>query len=134
MAVLNKVLIIDDDPIHNMVTGKIIEHANFAKETHKLLSGPDALNYLKKCIAGEDSFPDVILLDINMPIMTGWEFIDIYNEMNINALKSIPIFMLTSSISPNDMKKADESSFVQDFITKPLSIEKLDKIKLLMKV
>lgn len=127
---LKKVLIIDDDPIHNMVSSKIIENAKFANETHKLLSGKKGLEYFQAIKENNfEDMPELLFLDINMPLMNGWEFLSEFEKMLEGSGKKISIYILTSSISHLDIKKAEESEIVKDFITKPLSVEKLNKIK-----
>lgn len=128
MDALDKVLIIDDDPIHNMVSSKLILKANFASKTDKVLSGKLALEYLSRS-NNEGNLPDLIFLDINMPLMDGWEFLQKFKELKPILNNEVHIFMLTSSISPQDYQKADESDEIRGFITKPLSIEKLNDIK-----
>lgn len=128
MDIFKKVLIIDDDPIHNMVSSKLIEKAGFSLKTDKVLSGKLALEYLKRN-AEENSLPELIFLDINMPLMDGWEFLEHFNNMKSSFNIDIHILMLTSSISPEDMEKSKKHPLVFEFVTKPLSIDKLNDIK-----
>lgn len=128
MKIFDKVLIIDDDPIHNMVSSKLIEKAQFAHKTDKVLSGKLALQYLERTIE-ENTLPDLIFLDINMPLMDGWEFLDRFKDMKKNLGKEVYILMLTSSISPDDIERSQHHPMVFDFVTKPLSLEKLKDIQ-----
>lgn len=128
MSSFSKVLIIDDDPIHNMVSSKLIEKAGFADKTDKVLSGKLALEYLNRN-AKENTLPELIFLDINMPLMDGWEFLEHFNEIRNGFGKDIHVLMLTSSISPGDIEKSKEHPLVFEFVTKPLSIDKLNDIK-----
>lgn len=128
MDQFKKVLIVDDDPIHNMVSSKLIEKAKFAEKTDKVLSGKLALEYLNRN-AEQEALPDLIFLDINMPLMDGWEFLEEYEKLRVSFQKDIHILMLTSSISPEDIEKSKTHELVFEFVTKPLSIEKLNDIK-----
>jgi CheY-like chemotaxis protein len=128
MDIFNKILIIDDDPIHNMVSSKLIEKAKFSNKTDKVLSGKLELEYLSRN-AKENSLPDLIFLDINMPLMDGWEFLKHYEEFRKENAVDIHILMLTSSISPEDIEKSKNHPLVFEFVTKPLSIDKLNDIR-----
>jgi CheY-like chemotaxis protein len=69
--------------------------------------------------------PDYILLDINMPIMNGWEFLDEYKRLNIDPLGKTKIFIISSSVFSNDINKARSYPLVKDFISKPLNVDKI---------
>jgi len=78
-------------------------------------------------LSGIDELPELIFLDINMPIMNGWEFLELLTGRGAN--KTPKIYMLTSSISPDDIKKSEDHPMVTNYITKPLSLAKLQSIK-----
>jgi len=126
--IFEKVLIIDDDPIHNMVSSKLIEKAKFSNKTDKVLSGKLALEYLERN-AAENALPKIIFLDINMPLMNGWEFLSYFSKLMGDKSKDIPVLMLTSSISPDDIEKSKNHPLVFEFVTKPLSIDKLNDLR-----
>jgi CheY-like chemotaxis protein len=121
-----KVLLIDDDEIVNSINKVIIQHAKFASEiTSKTFAG-DAIDYLKGEQSSND-LPDIIFLDVNMPEMDGWDFIDEFEKLDLNTTKP-KIVMLTSSINPRDEQRANAARQVTAFISKPLSPELLDSI------
>jgi CheY-like chemotaxis protein len=72
--------------------------------------------------------PDYILLDINMPIMNGWEFLDEYKRLNLDPLGKSKIFIISSSVFSNDINKARSYPLVKDFISKPLNVEKIKEL------
>lgn len=129
MAKLNKVLIIDDDEINNFVCYKVMNKHDFAEEVKTLLSGHEGLTYIKDLLAAEQAeLPDLILLDINMPVMNGWAFLEEYQKLIPDFSKHPILLMLSSSVYEEDIEKAREHPEVQDYITKPLNQKVLDEI------
>lgn len=129
---LNCILVIDDDEPTNFFTRIILEDADCTRHIRTVQSGQEALEYLAKSEAeGSDPelypSPDLIFLDINMPAMDGWEFLDEYKELNIERDKIIMV-MLTTSLFPEDIAKAKARPEVSGFENKPLTPEKLEKI------
>ena len=124
---MNKLWIIDDDEVFTYLVKTKIEMAKGLDSVKSFLSPDEPLEELKKCILEGLSLPSVILLDINMPIMTGWEFIDKMIELNIN-FKSTKVFVISSSSSSSDKKKADKYPEV-DYIEKPITNEKIEILK-----
>ncbi len=116
-------IVIDDDRINNMVCESVIKKLHEQNQVISFLRAEDALNYLKNNISVK---PDIILLDINMPEMDGWEFLDNYQKLNGD--NKAQIFMLSSSINQNDFDKAKTYTQVLDYIVKPFSKDKLMKI------
>jgi CheY-like chemotaxis protein len=117
-------LLIDDNYIDNFVTRRILESSNFAEEVIVSQSGIDAINSLR---AGE-IIPDVIFLDIRMPNMGGFEFLQEYDKLEIDGKKDIKIFMLSSSLDPIDLRKSTNNKYITQFIHKPLTQKTLDDI------
>jgi CheY-like chemotaxis protein len=117
-------LLIDDNYIDNFVTRRILESSNFADEVIVSQSGIDAINFLR---AGE-IIPDVIFLDIRMPMMGGFEFLQEYDKLEIEGKKNIKIFMLSSSLDPVDLRKSTNNKYITQFVHKPLTQKTLDDI------
>ena len=86
-------------------------------------NGSMAIEYLQELIAGNEVLPHLILIDINMPVLNGWEFLDAYEKLGIQT--EIDMYMLSSSVYENDIEKAKTYKTVKGFISKPLSIERL---------
>lgn len=132
-------MIIDDNEIDIFINQKTIESLNIAKRVQSFSSAQDALNYLK-LMDEENSYyqllaPQLILLDINMPIIDGFKFLDEFNKYTIFKQNPIAIFMLSSSLSPDDINKINNYKNVFGIISKPLKadklIEQLKKTKLI---
>lgn len=119
---LNTILIVDDDNITNYVNTHIIKRLNCAEKILAFQKGKEALEYIKN----HTQEIELIFLDINMPGMDGWEFLEEYKNLNLE--KSIIIFMLTSSMNPSDKEKASGIEIVKGYITKPLQIDNLQEV------
>jgi CheY-like chemotaxis protein len=130
---LNCVLVIDDDEPTNFFNQLILEESGCTNHIKVVQSGQEALNYLIKgeepgCDDNLYPGPDLILLDINMPAMNGWEFLEEYRKLSIKHKNNIITIMLTTSLFPEDKVRAKEISEISGFENKPLTIEKLEKI------
>lgn len=130
MTTLKNLTIVDDDDIFVFLTTKIIEQTNLVDLIKVFGNGLDAINFLKENKNNVDALPDIILLDLNMPIMNGWQFLEKYNKLNPTIGKKITIYICSSSISPDDITRAKTISEVSDYIIKPITKDKLiDLIK-----
>lgn len=120
------ILLVDDDPIANLISVKIIEMSS----TVNVVTATDArkaLNMLERwSLMSDHPFPEVIFLDINMPIMDGWEFLIEFQKFPKSMLEKCKIFMLSSSIDPYDVQKAKMYTCIREFISKPLTLEKFE--------
>ncbi|AGA80023.1 response regulator [Echinicola vietnamensis] len=126
MTSIKSLCIIDDDPIYTFGVKKIIEMGNFDVNAMFYQNGQEAYEGLASKIDNGDPLPDMILLDINMPIWNGWKFLDEF--LKIEPATNIIIYIISSSIDPNDTKKAKEYSVIKNFIVKPISIEKVKEL------
>ena len=130
---LEKVLCIDDDPISVMLCSKVIERSAFAAQTDSANNGKSALSFLEGIIKAETiTYPEIILLDLNMPIMNGWEFLEIYEENFASVFIDTKIVVLSSTIDPEDVNRTKEFSSVLTFISKPITKTSLDEITRLL--
>jgi len=117
-------LLIDDNYIDNFVTRKILESGKFAENIIVHQSPQDALNLMRYGTLK----PDVIFLDIRMPGMSGFEFLEEYDKIEMENKENVKIFMLSSSLDPTDMNNSLKSRYVAQFIHKPLTYEALEEI------
>ena len=122
---LNCVLLIDDNQADNNYHRIIIEGMNITNNIQFALDGFEALEYLNK---ENQEPPELIFLDINMPKMNGWEFLEKYKDLDAKHKAKTTIVMLTTSLNPADKEKADKIAEVNGFTSKPLSEEYLKEI------
>ncbi len=122
MAKFKNVLLVEDDPITVMVCDKIIRNTDFAEDVQTCHNGAEALKY----ITDTSTVPDLIFLDLNMPVMNGWDFLQEFEGLKMDTAPRI--FILSSSVDPEDIRKAGQFPIVENVISKPLTVEHLEKI------
>ncbi len=125
---LKRILLIDDDEPTNFLNRLVLEEMGCADEITTMTSGEKALKYLSTQSDGQYPQPDLIFLDINMPGMNGWEFLEEYNELEDLQKGNIVVVMLTTSVNPADLEKAQAISGIKQFMHKPLTEEHVMKI------
>ncbi len=117
---LNCILLVDDDPDDNMYHQIILKKMDIVNSVDTVANGLEALAYLKK---ENQTPPELIFLDINMPRMNGWEFLEQYRHLDEKQKSRVVIMILTTSANPDDLKRAKQIQDVTGFETKPLSEE-----------
>ena len=123
------ILLVDDDEINNFISIKLIKKALLNTEIMACLHGKYAIEQLLEIQKKDpNQLPDYILLDINMPIMNGWEFLDEYTRLNIDPLGKTKVYIISSSVFSNDINKARSYPIVKDFISKPLNVDKIKEL------
>ena len=122
------IYIIDDDPIVLLLTTKLLErHSNFI-ETKQFRNGLEAINKLRVVVENNEKLPDLILLDLNMPVLDGWQFLEAFNLLKTNT--DTPIYVVTSSIDSADIEKARTAiPPLKGYIMKPINEQKLLEIQ-----
>jgi CheY-like chemotaxis protein len=131
---LNCVMLIDDDEPTNFLSQMIVTRSGCTEKIKVANSGAIALDYLSADDGNTDGNekssprPDLIFLDINMPAMNGWEFLDRYNELSRDRQGNVIIIMLTTSLNPDDQKKSRGIPHISGFANKPLTPDKLQEI------
>lgn len=122
------VAIIDDDKIFQLMIKKTIGQIETLEDIYTFSDGKEAIDYFGIYSSDITMLPDVIFLDINMPNMNGWEFLEAYFLLEPNLAKKSTIYIVSSSIDPDDLLKAKASNEVSDYLVKPLKIEFLTQI------
>jgi len=129
---ISNIMIIDDNKIDLFISQKIIEKYNPEIKIKTYTNAISALDYLKistlKTNLKTIVTPDLILLDINMPQMDGFEFIEAFKQINLDINKDIKVFMLSSSLYPEDIKKAEHDICCSGYLNKPITVNKLRDI------
>lgn len=123
-----RIMLVDEDEIDNLINQKIIESNSFAEEILVFQTGQDALDYLAEHKDNKDALPELIFLDINMPIMDGFQFLEKYDAFPEDLKEHCKIIMLSSSISPRDIDRAASNRFVIKYLNKPLNSRYLEAI------
>lgn len=126
------VLLIDDNEIDNLINLKMIEATAFAENVILFTGALGALDFLKNLMKpngiSKENIPDVIFLDINMPLLDGFQFLEEFERFNDEIKKKIKIVMVSSSTSPIDMKRSVQNPYVSQYVNKPLSAKLLEGI------
>lgn len=125
MTALKTLTLVDDDEIFVFLTTKMLEQSKLVDVIKIFDNGYDVLVFLKENMANIGALPDVILLDLSMPIMDGWQFLDEFVKINPKIGKKITIYICSSSISPDDVNRAKAINEVSDFIIKPMTKDRL---------
>ncbi len=123
------ICIIDDEEIFQFIVKTIIENLNSGINVLSYKNGEEALGALKQL--SHDELPDIILLDINMPVMGGWQFLDEFVKIKADIDKKIAIYILSSSNAPGDKIRSKIYEDIAGYINKPIAADKLKQITLL---
>ncbi|MBS1950340.1 MAG: Two-component transcriptional response regulator, LuxR family [Cytophagales bacterium] len=127
----HSVMLIDDNEIDNLINQKMIEAASIAGNIYTHTGAKSAIEFLKnmeKMDLAEKVLPDIIFLDIDMPLMDGFQFLDEFENLSPLTRKKCKIVMLTSSINPQDFNRSKKYPNVRLYLNKPLSHETITKI------
>ncbi|MEM7658427.1 MAG: response regulator [Bacteroidota bacterium] len=119
-----RLLLIDDDEVNNLLFVRMVKEHRFMVSCATSLNGKKALKKLDRIVQkGGYEFPDIIIVDLLMPIMDGFEFLTVYQEKYAADYPDTRVFMVSSSIDPRDKQKAKEFSCVTNFVSKPLTLD-----------
>jgi CheY-like chemotaxis protein len=126
MKKISLACLIEDDPLHVFIIKKFIDMDDRVSDLMVCNNGKEAFDKLSAMIKEEKQLPEVIFLDLNMPIWNGWQFLDEFAKIPIT--KETIIYILTSSNSPDDLSRADKYNLQAHYLIKPISKENLTKV------
>lgn len=121
---MKQLYMIDDDEVFVFLTKKMIEKTHQNVSLSVFTNGQDAIEHLEKIATDVTQLPDIIFLDLNMPVMDGWEFLKAYENISFSNPDKINLYIVTSSISPHEIELAKNFPVVKEFIIKPMVKEK----------
>lgn len=124
---MDNIILIDDSKIDLFINKKVIEKYNAKLKIKAFTSAFSAIDYLK-IKSNFLSIPDIIFLDINMPQMNGFQFLKKLEELELVKIKTIEIFILSSSLYSEDLNKAKKEKLCSGYINKPLTVSKIEKV------
>jgi len=122
------VAIIDDDPIYQFAAKRFLQLSGLAGDIKQFMSADSALEFFEANRNIKNELPDIILLDINMPVTDGWMFLDSFKQLKGTLSKEIQIHMVTSSIDSRDIARSKTYSDVKSFVSKPMEMEVIKEI------
>ena len=125
MKMFDLTYIVEDDPITSIITELLVKQNAAFDKVQKYANGQEAFDKLAR-LQSDTDVPDLILLDLNMPVMDGWEFLDAFSTLKLP--KPVRVYVLTSSIDPEDIEKSKTYKEVKGYFTKPLDEEVLDEM------
>lgn len=122
------VCLIDDDKIYQFTARKILESTGLARSIVSFFNGSEAIGYFRENAQNKDQLPDVVFLDINMPVMNGWDFLDEFQQLRNKIEKTILIYMVSSSVDDTDIQKSRTYQEVKDYIVKPINRQRYQEL------
>lgn len=125
---LKCIMLVDDNPDDNFFHERVIKKSGAAETVISIESAAEAIDFLKDRKYQGENPPNIIFLDLNMPGMNGWEFIDDYKQLDRGLQSQVVVVMLTTSDNAHDIVRARNTGILADFVTKPLTKEKLEDI------
>lgn len=122
------IAVVDDDSVYQFTASRTLQATHLAHQILQFQNGNEALNFLRNGLDASQPIPDIIFLDINMPITDGWAFLEEFHELKARLQKDIKIYMVSSSIDPRDRNRARAFPEVTDYIEKPISMNKFSEL------
>lgn len=122
------VYIIDDDQVFIFGLKKMITIRNLCEHIFVFGNGLEAIEFMKLNLNSPRNLPDVILLDINMPIMDGWQFLEEYTSIKAGLSKKCTIYLVTSSVHIPDMERAKNLEDIKNYLVKPITLDDLEAV------
>lgn len=126
MKKINLACIIEDEPMHLYITKKLLDLTGMVESLLIFSNGKEAYDKLKAIFKESEKLPEIILLDLNMPVWDGWQFLDEFTKIPIDT--KVIIYILTSSNNPDDFKKAETYNIAKNYLVKPIRLEELKAV------
>ncbi|MGB3143064.1 MAG: response regulator [Maribacter sp.] len=126
MKKVNTCCIIDDDPIFIYGTKRIMKEVDFSENIMVYNNGEEAIEGLSELSKVEGILPEVIFLDLNMPIMNGWEFLEEFEKLSNQNIEKTIIYIISSSVDPRDLERVKNYRQVNNYILKPITPNDLE--------
>lgn len=122
------IALIDDDAIFQLTASRMLRALQIPLEILQFSNGEEGIRYLNEQAEKPERLPDIIFLDINMPMVDGWMFLDDYQAIRNRIGKKISIYMVSSSIDPHDINRAKSNNLVKDYLVKPISRDSFETL------
>jgi CheY-like chemotaxis protein len=121
-----KLVMIDDNPMEHLIMQRLFDRYHLFPHASHALGGQIIIDFLNENRTNTVELPDIIFLDLNMPGFSGWDFLEQFERLYLSFKKHIGIYILSSSICPEEKLRAKQYSFVRDFISKPIKKDRLE--------
>ncbi|QZK91012.1 response regulator receiver domain-containing protein [Flavobacterium tiangeerense] len=128
MKKINTFCIVDDDDIYQFTTSLLLKKTDLVNKIIVFSNGLKAINFLKDEMGNIENIPDILFLDVNMPVMDGWEFLEEYLIIKPMIPKTIVIYMVTSSVDEKDVLRAKSISALSGYLVKPISSQNIEEV------
>lgn len=129
MSKIDNICLIDDDHIFVYGAKRLMREMDFCQDLSVFSNGQEALDHFTGLVKNGDVLPSLIFLDLNMPIMNGWEFLEAFLNIPDIEPKGISIYIMSSSVDPRDLEKIQSHSFIKNYILKPMTLEDLETVR-----
>ena len=126
MKKINLACIVDDDPLHLYITKKYIELSNIVENVLVFKNGKEAYDSLKQMLSKSENLPEIIFLDLNMPVWDGWQFVDEFTKLTLD--QKVSICILSSSNSEEDTERAKHYNIISKYLVKPTTESQMKDI------
>ena len=120
--------VVDDDPVYQIIINKIIQKSEAFSTVSTFKNGRIALDAFQQLLDNDTALPDIILLDINMPVMDGWEFMEELGLIKPKFMKQIVVYIVSSSIALEDKNKSKSYENILGYLSKPVTVDDLISI------
>ena len=124
------IFLVDDDHIYQFTAKKTLESMGLSGQISTFSNGEPAIEFIPAHISEPGALPDIIFLDINMPVMDGWQFIEEFQKLK--PAKKIALYMVSSSVDESDMQRSKEYKVIDDYIIKPVGRSRFEQLLSLM--